>query len=123
MAQEIDLLKFVGLTQSGKDTLEGQKLFVADARERFAYKDGRKTDSVVGTTVVCQVERDRSNELSSKTFEIKTDQVFEPEKIIDASISVEINGVKIWASTRKGSDFARPEVSLVGTIQVEEDDA
>ena len=119
MAQEIDLLSMVGLKKSGKDTLEGQQLFVADARQKFAYEDNQRTDKVVGTTVTLQVFRDNDNPLSSHVFDLTTDQILDPDQIIDKDVTVEIDDVRIWASTRRNSTYAEPRVTLHGKINVE----
>lgn len=122
MSQEIDFLnnKMIGLKETAKDTLEGQQLFIADARPRYSYDDGKRTDEVVGTTITVQVERDHDNPLSSRTFDLQTDQVLNVENIIDESVSIKIDDVKIWASSRRNSTYAEPRVTLHGTVEVEE---
>lgn len=118
MAQQIDLLSMVDLKESAKTSLEGQQLFVADARERYEYEDGKRTDKVVGTTVTLQVERDSDNPLSSHVFDLQTEQVLDPDGLLDKSVSVHIDSARIWASTRRNSTYAEPQVSLRGTVQV-----
>lgn len=119
MAQEINILDMVGLKKSGKDTLEGQRLFVSDARQRFAYENNQRTDKVVGTTVTLQVVRDVDNPLSSHTFDLTTDQILDPEQIVDKDAVVEINSISLWASTRRNSTFAEPRVTLRGKVTIE----
>ena len=119
MAQEVDLLSMIGLKSGSKDTLEGQQLFVADARQKYAYEDNQRTDKVIGTTVTLQVVRDKDNPLSSHVFDLTTDQVLEPDNIIDKDVNIEIDDVSVWASTRRNSTYAEPQVTLHGKIVVE----
>lgn len=119
MAQEVDLLSMIGLKSGSKDTLEGQQLFVADARQKYAYEDNQRTDKVIGTTVTLQVVRDKDNLLSSHVFDLTTDQVLDPDNIIDKDVNIEIDDVSVWASTRRNSTYAEPKVTLHGKIVVE----
>lgn len=120
MAQEINLLEMIGLKEAAKQTLESEDLFVADARERYAYEDDKRTDKVVGTVLTLQVERDTGNPLSSHVFDLQTDQVMDVEKLLDKSVSVHIDDVRVWAFSRRNSTYAEPRVTLRGTITVEE---
>lgn len=118
MARTVDLLSMIGLKEAAKNTLEGEELFIADARQRFAYEDDKRTDKVIGTTVTLQIVRNVDNPLSSQTFDIQTDQIFDVEDILDKSATVKIEDVRIWSSSRRNSTYAETHVVLRGTVEV-----
>lgn len=121
MAREVDLMSMMVLKESAKNDLESADLFVADARPVYQYDDsGKRTDKVAGTRVTLQVDRQLGNPLSSKQFEVRTDQIFNADDIIDKSASVKIDDATVWASSRRNSAFAETHVSLKGHITLEE---
>ena len=121
MAREVDLMSMMALKESAKNDLESAALFVADARPVYQYDDsGKRTDKVAGTRVTLQVDRQLGNPLSSKQFEVRTDQIFNVDDIVDKSASVKIDDATVWASSRRNSTFAEPHVSLRGHITLEE---
>lgn len=120
MAREVDLMSMMALKDSAKADLESASLFVADARPVYQYTEaGKRTDQVVGTRVTFQVDRQPGNPLSSKQFELRTSQIFDPDEIMDRSVQVKIEEATVWASSRRNSTFAEAHVSLKGHISLE----
>lgn len=99
-------------------SLESQNLFVFSASKRMKYAEGKRTDEVDGTRVVLQVAREAGNDLSNAQFTVTTDQILNPEKIVNQDVRLHIDTAKPWASSRRNSTFAQIQVSLHGTLQI-----
>lgn len=115
---EVDFSTHVAVDPAFLEKLSGQSLFVFGASRRMKYEDGKRTDEVDGTRVVLQVAREVGNDLSNAQFTMTTDQVLNPEEIIDRDVQIRIDEAKIWASSRRNSTFAQIQVSLHGALQV-----
>lgn len=115
--KKINLSDFVDFSNKGRQILHDQKSFVADARKRYKYVDGKVTDESVGAVLTIQI--DRGEQYANSRYNlIVDDNDLDIETIVDEDVVVNVDDVKIYAKSNKGSTYATIEVSLHGHIDL-----
>lgn len=115
MAEKLNITDFVGLTDEGKQILENQSSFIADAKKRVKYKDGKPTDDTDGAVLTIQV--DRGERFANARYNLIVDDDVDVENALDKDVIVHIENVKVYARTNKNSTYASVEVSLHGNVE------
>lgn len=120
MAEKLNISDFVGLTEEGKQILESQRSFVADARKRVKYVDGKATDEYDGAVLTIQI--DRGERFANSRYNLIVEDNFDVEKILDEDVIVHIRNAKVYARSSKNSTYATVEVSLHGSVEFVNDE-
>lgn len=115
MAEKLNITDFVGLTDEGKQILENQSSFIADAKKRIKYKDGKPTDDTDGAVLTIQV--DRGERFANARYNLIVDDDVDVENVLDKDVIVHIENAKVYAKTSKNSTYASVEVSLHGSVE------
>lgn len=115
--KKINLSDFVDFSEKGRQILHDQKSFVADARKRVKYENGKPTDETDGAVLTIQV--DRGEQYANSRYNlIVDDNDLDVETIVDEDVVVNVDDVKIYAKSNKGSTYATIEVSLHGHVDL-----
>lgn len=114
MAEKFNITDFVGLTDEGKQILENQSSFVADAKKRVKYEDGKPTDEFDGAVLTIQVNR--GEQFANSRYNLIVDDDVDVENVLDKDVIVHIESAKVYARTSKNSTYASVELSLHGSV-------
>ena len=114
MAEKLNITDFVGLTDEGKQILENQSSFVADARRRVKYEDGKPTDDYDGAVLTIQINR--GERFANARYNLIVDDDVDIENALDKDVIVHIENAKVYAKTSKNSTYASVELSLHGSV-------
>lgn len=120
MAEKLNITDFVGLTDEGKEILESQRSFIADARKRTKYVDGKATDDYDGAVLTIEVER--GQRFANSRYNLIIEDDVDVDNVLDKNVIVHIQNAKVYAKTSKNSAFASVEVSLHGSVDFVEND-
>lgn len=115
MAEKLNITDFIGLTDEGKQILENQSSFIADAKKRVKYEDGKPTDKFDGAVLTIQV--DRGERFANARYNLIVDDDVDVENVLDKDVIVHIENAKVYAKTSKNSTYASIEVSLHGSVE------
>lgn len=120
MAEKLNITDFVGLTDEGKQILENQRSFVADARKRVKYVDGKATDEYDGAVLTIQINR--GERFANARYNLIVDDDVDIENVLDKDVIVHIENAKVYAKTSKNSTYASVELSLHGSVDFVNDE-
>lgn len=114
MAEKLNITDFVGLTDEGKQILENQSSFVADAKKRVKYEDGKPTNEYDGAVLTIQINR--GERFANSRYNLIVDDDVDIENALDKDVIVHIKNAKVYARTSKNSTYASVELSLHGSV-------
>lgn len=114
MSEKLNITDFVGLTDEGKQILENQRSFIADARKRIKYENGKPTDETDGAVLTIQVNR--GERFANARYNLIVDGDVDVENVLDKDVIVHIENAKVYARTSKNSTYASVELSLHGSV-------
>lgn len=120
MAEKLNITDFVGLTDEGKQILENQSSFVADAKKRIKYVDGKPTDEFDGAVLTIQVNR--GEQFANSRYNLIVDDDVDVKNVLDKDVIVHIKNAKVYARTSKNSTYVSVEVSLHGKVEFVNDE-
>lgn len=120
MAEKLNIIDFVGLTDEGKQILETQKSFIADARKRVKYVDGKATNDTDGVVLTIQVAR--GEKFANSRYNLIVVDDLDVENVLDKDVVVHIENAKVYAKSSKNSSYATVEISLHGSVKFVEND-
>lgn len=120
MAEKLNITDFIGLTDEGKQILENQSSFVADAKRRVKYEDGKPTDDYDGAVLTIQVNR--GERFANARYNLIVDDDVDVENVLDKDVIVHIENAKVYARTSKNSTYASVELSLHGSVDFVNDE-
>lgn len=115
MTEKLNITDFIGLTDEGKSILRSQKSFIAEARKRPKFVDGKPTDETDGAVLTIQIDRGQRFANSRYTLIVDDDNL-DVEDVLDKDVLVNVEDVKVYAKSSKGSSYASVEVSLHGSV-------
>lgn len=114
MSEKLNIADFVGFTEQGCQLLHDQKSFIADARKRVKYVDGKPTDETNGAVLTVQI--DRGERFANARYNLIVDDDVDIENVLDKDVIVHVENAKVYARTSKNSTYASVEVSLHGSV-------
>ncbi len=116
MATKLNLVDFVEFSRKGRKELAEQRSYIADARKRTKYEDGKAVSGVYdGTVLTIQIER--GEKYANSRYNLIVADMYEPEDVIDCDVRVIVDDAKVYARSSKGTTYAGMEVSLHGHVE------